>query len=112
MQVIEDVAANVILTIAEPESTDWNHDAAIDARDLAVWFAHLGTAVHAAHTDGDSNNDGDVDGADLLRWQRQYSQNGPAAIVGPEPAAVGILMLVWTIFGSSGVARELRRARM
>ena len=40
----------------------------------------------ADHTDGDADDDGDVDGRDFLTWQRQYT--GPGMLVGSVSVAV------------------------
>ncbi len=97
---IEDVAPGTLLTIAEPDAADWNHDGQVNSLDLSTRNASHGMAS-AAHTDGDRDRDGDVDGGDFLNWQRQYfAEPVTPTVAVPEPvgrnmiaAGLGFLLL-------------------
>ncbi|MCC6493748.1 MAG: PEP-CTERM sorting domain-containing protein, partial [Pirellulales bacterium] len=55
--------------------------------------------------DGDADEDGDVDGGDLLAWQQQF---GSGAVVGavPEPAAGALATLA-----AAGLLVSRRRSK-
>ncbi|MEM8947455.1 MAG: LamG domain-containing protein [Planctomycetota bacterium] len=57
-----------------PAATDFDSNNSVDAADLAIW-----NTAYAATNVGDSDLDGDSDGADFLRWQRQ---NGSSSAPG------------------------------
>lgn len=105
VQVFEDVVPNELLSIMEPAVTDWNHDGLTNVGDLAVWVISFGS-LEAAHTDGDSNNDLDVDGDDFLTWQRSSEPNNlgssPSVAV-PEPASHIPLVLCGLFFSQDKV---------
>lgn len=67
-------------------AADFNEDGVVDAADRADFDAGFGKQP-ATHADGDADSDRDVDGADLLIWQRQLSAPPSSAISLPEPAA-------------------------
>jgi hypothetical protein len=76
----------------------------VDGDDLTYWEDGTGLATGAEKGDGDANNDGIVDGADFLAWQRQVGSVAPiAAATGqvPEPSAFALMactalcMLAW-----------------
>jgi hypothetical protein len=71
----------------EPE--DFDKNGVINSDDLAVWQANLGQAAGATQSLGDADGDGDVDGADFLRWQlaAAASTTSPSQSV-PEPASL------------------------
>ena len=68
----------------------------------------------ASRSDGDADDDGDVDGPDYLAWQRQYNAAALAAAASaqvPEPASGLLLILTclvpWRRFGTSqGLSRR------
>jgi enterochelin esterase family protein len=76
---------------------DFNEDGVVDARDLTLWRAGANKTDNATHQDGDADGDRDVDGADMLLWQRQLgSTTLPAAMPVPEPSvtsAIGCSLL-------------------
>ncbi|MCA9237241.1 MAG: hypothetical protein KDA44_17325, partial [Planctomycetales bacterium] len=51
-------------------SADFDRDGDVDGNDLANWQAGFGTLAGAVKADGDENNNGAVNGADFLAWQR------------------------------------------
>ena len=71
---------------------DFNGDRAVDGLDLAYWESDFG----AGGASCDADNDGDVDGADFLIWQRQiFNGASNVAVAGavPEPASVTLAVL-------------------
>jgi hypothetical protein len=74
-----------LLTISYSMPSDFNDDGFVDGGDLAVWKQAFGKT-----SAGDVDKDGDTDGHDFLRWQRQ-STGGPsleaASAAVPEPAS-------------------------
>lgn len=88
---------------------DFDGNDVVNALDLANWRTGFGTSVGASHSQGDANADGDVDGDDLLIWQRQLGMSAlasPATVPTPEPAA-GVLTGL-AIFGLRAAARRRR----
>ena len=65
---------------------DFNLDGDADAADLATLQGNYGMASGALFTDGDTDLDGDVDGTDVLRWQRMATSLPLASTAVPEPA--------------------------
>ena len=58
--------------------------------DLARWRTNAG-AVGATVSQGDADRDGDVDGNDLLAWQRENGLSLTGAGLGiPEPTAAAL----------------------
>ena len=49
-----------------------DNDRGVDGDDLPLWEAGYGTTTGAILSDGDSDEDGDVDGIDFLNWQWQF----------------------------------------
>jgi hypothetical protein len=50
---------------------DFNHDGLVNGSDLSIWIANNGLSSGATHSQGDADNDGDVDGNDFTIEQRQ-----------------------------------------
>jgi hypothetical protein len=69
---------------------DFDHDADVDADDLAAWQAAFGVNSLA---DADADGDSDSDGMDFLAWQRQLGSGLPRTIESvPEPATLFSVM--------------------
>lgn len=83
-----DFIANPVLT------ADFNDDHFVNNDDLAIWQQHFGTSSSVTNDRGDANSDGDVDGSDLLDWQRQFTGEvlSITANVGiiPEPSTISL----------------------
>ena len=86
--------------------------------DFAIWKAHDGMTSGASVLDGDADGDGDVDGADFLKWQRNVGKPGPpwpgagsgsgSALAGvPEPTSLMLL----ACGGSLALAFGRRRSK-
>jgi hypothetical protein len=93
--------------IADPILTaDFNEDSFVNSDDMAIWKQHFGTSSGATNDQGDTSSDGDVDGHDLLHWQRQFTggEINSAIMLGsvPEPSTI-VLALV--AFGMMAVSR-------
>ncbi len=76
-------------------AADLNHDQIVDQHDLAIIRSHFGSQGSA----GDVNQDGAVNGLDILLWQRQVNAGpGGSTAAVPEPRAmllsVGALAVV------------------
>jgi hypothetical protein len=77
-------------------ASDFNGDNAVNAADLANWRNGFGTSSGATHFQGDADLDYDVDGADFLAWQRQFSPNPaivPTNTAIPEPATSALVVV-------------------
>jgi T5SS/PEP-CTERM-associated repeat protein len=70
-----------------------------------VWQSGFGSGI--THPEGDADRDGDVDGDDFLRWQSQFGSGAGSAASQPvpEPAAVGLIVLLF----SAAACRRGRR---
>ena len=94
-------------------AADFTGDGRTDHQDLAVWNANFG-AAGAAQSDGDANDDGVVDGADLLVWQRLASSVAPAVAANgapvPEPIGLGLAAVGVSLVSSRRLSRTLRSA--
>jgi hypothetical protein len=80
--------------LAAPSVADFNGDNRVDDVDLAAWHINYGLAADARNPQGDADYDGDVDGGDLLLWQRQSAMNTSVAASpgeAPEPTAATCL---------------------
>ena len=77
-------------------AADFNTSNNVDGTDLSSWatgFSKTGTAVKS---DGDADDDMDVDGNDFITWQRQFNSSvlAQGAVVNvPEPSAAVLLRL-------------------
>ena len=64
----------------EPETnSDFNGDTTVNGFDFLAWQLGFGTTSGATVADGDSNNDGDVDGDDLKNWEDDYGSVVPSS---------------------------------
>jgi hypothetical protein len=68
---------------------DFNADGAVGGDDLAVWQTQFGAAF-GSHDEGDIDGDHDVDGADLLHWQRAIQPSSSTAAI-PEPSTIVLI---------------------
>lgn len=77
----------------------------LDGDDFLVWQSGSGSGI--THPEGDADRDGDVDGDDFLRWQSQFGSGAGSAASQPvpEPAAVGLIVLLFS-------AAACRRGRL
>jgi len=82
----EDVVTLSDVRVLNIPDGDYNFDGRVDAADLAVWRANVGSTTKA---EADGNGDGRIDGLDFLVWQRTRGQNlgTPTATGVPEPAS-------------------------
>lgn len=84
----------------EYAAADFDHDGFVNGDDLAVWQTNFGVVGTATAQTGDADGDLDVDGADYLLWQQQFTDPSAAATNQapvPEPSALllavgGLLM--------------------
>ncbi|MEX0611558.1 MAG: hypothetical protein WD738_05455 [Pirellulales bacterium] len=88
---------------------DFNLDSIIDLGDLEPLLANVGTATGATFERGDTDGDGDVDGDDILAWQRQvgpainlseFEDAGLGASGIPEPATLGLIVFGVIMLGA------------
>ncbi|MBX3426095.1 MAG: hypothetical protein KF688_10480 [Pirellulales bacterium] len=86
-------------------AADFNENGAVDGTDLGIWSNGYGL-TGAPKSSGDATGDGDVDGRDFLVWQRQYTGTPVAVAAVPEPASVGLTLVVL-----GGLALAARRGR-
>jgi hypothetical protein len=84
---------------------DFNQDTFVNAADLVTWANSFGPGNGA-----DADDDGDSDGLDFLRWQRELGATSaaPAAVAVPEPASLSLLICLAVL---SGRVRLSRRGR-
>ena len=80
--------------LANPMGSDFNGDGVVDQLDIAIWQNNFPIAGGAGKTQGDSDNDGDVDGADFLKIQLEFGlpPTFPIAAV-PEPSTLVLALL-------------------
>jgi hypothetical protein len=72
-------------------AADFNRDGFVDGDDLTVWRSNFGVVGTATTQTGDADGDLDVDGADYLMWQQQFTGSaaaGPNQAAVPEPSAL------------------------
>ncbi len=82
---------NLVLDVpATPGDFDLN--GTVNHLDLGIWELHYGTAIGASVTTGDADEDGDVDGADFLAWQRNITSSPPLSAAVPEPTSAVMLL--------------------
>lgn len=88
-------------------AADFNADSMVDSEDQKIWQQHFGMTDSVTHLDGDSDLDNDVDGADLLRWQRfhSFSQETLATISIPEPGSFLLLGIAALLLSAGHRAR-------
>lgn len=90
---------SVTLNLAEMSDI---HGDGVDNVDLDFWSAGYGIVGDALLVDGDFDLDGDVDGADFLKWQRQFGSGVPtlqAATAVPEASSLKILAMLAAVGG-------------
>jgi len=86
---------NWSVTLNLAEMSDIQGDG-VDGADLGFWSAGFGIN-DALLVDGDFDLDTDVDGADFLKWQRQFGSGVPAlsaAAAVPEPSSITLLAIL------------------
>ncbi len=99
-------------------AADFNENGTVNNADLALWSSGYGISSGATKYQGDSDEDGDVDGQDFLAWQIQSGLTTVPAPLGsslvsgttasnvPEPSCIGLL-LIGCYFGSKVLRRRL-----
>jgi len=84
---------DIITAAGFSKPTDFNHNNAVDAADLAAWRASFGSGAGA-----DADGDGDSDGADFLAWQRDLGTGGTTfdavTVVDPTGSMAGLAFRV------------------
>lgn len=87
----------------EPDA-DFNHDGAVDGRDLLIWQRGLGMSRQINNRRGDANRDGTVDGGDLAVWSELYNNAGgaPSAAMVPEPASLAFAAICCMLLVTTG----------
>ncbi|QDT00941.1 hypothetical protein [Adhaeretor mobilis] len=75
-------------------SADFNEDGFVDDSDLAAWDTNYGLSGSATKADGDANGDMEVNGADFLTWQSQYTGPPPSSGSVPEPSSMLLILSV------------------
>ncbi len=81
-------------------NADFNNSGAVDGDDLTLWLAGF-ASNNAQPSDGDADNDHDVDGHDFLAWQRAVQPTSAASgssVQIPEPQAM-LLSLIALVVG-------------
>ncbi len=86
---------SVTLNLAEMSDI---HGDGVDGVDLGFWEAGYAavSAGEALLVDGDFDADADTDGADFLKWQRQFGSGVPvlsATTIVPEPSSLSLLAM-------------------
>jgi hypothetical protein len=121
-QFFTDLNANQRLTVVEGLLADFDANDQVAATDLALLEQGFGVQNGALPSQGDADRDGDVEGADLLLWQRQLGRSVvsgilPSATPTPEPKAVTLVALAALLMlaparqhGGAAIARKLRRS--
>jgi len=95
---------------AGPSGADFNGDGIVNQLDIIIWQDNYGrTSPPNLDAFGDADSDGDVDGRDFLRIQREFGGPGVEPIVAnlasvPEPSALVLLL-------SAAVGLVARRKR-
>ncbi len=78
---------------------DFDGDFMVDGTDLSTWTANFDSAA-GIYANGDTNEDGDVDGSDFLALQRNFGAVGSASAAVtavPEPTGIAIVLLSLTL---------------
>ncbi len=91
-------------------TADFSADGLVNNDDFSLWEAGFGTSTGATHANGNADGDQDVDGADFLQWQREFSSlPAPASpsITVPEPASLSLMAAM--ILAAQG-SRRRRKA--
>jgi hypothetical protein len=101
---IDDLAITAPAT--NPALADFNGDLVVGGADFLRWQRNRGKAG-ATRSDGDADNDQDVDRADLLAWQYYFGSSVAGAVeVVPEPAAIMMLTIAIVVLPA------VRRSRL
>jgi hypothetical protein len=91
------INASQDLAVASPFAADFDTNLAVNQTDLGLWEGGFGTATGASKAQGDADGDFDVDGIDLLAWQREYGSSlGPLqswSTTIPEPSCLVLGLL-------------------
>mgnify|MGYP001214875100 CR=1 FL=1 len=97
-----------------PSSADFNLDVQVSSKDLELWQDSYGEL-----RGGDTDGDGDTDGKDFLKWQRQYNGSNTAvsfdaaelqaALIVPEPTAQVVLVELGVALGWLSLRRVFPR---
>ena len=92
--VIDDADVEFLVeTLYGSTIADFDLDFDVDADDLAAWTAGYG--IGGVWEQGDANGSGEIDGADFLSWQRNFT-GAPAVGASssvPEPSSVALVLL-------------------
>ena len=81
---------------------DANLDGMVGPSDLAIWETNFG-AMGLFWEQANFDADGDVDGAEFMAWQRNFSDGAAASVaIAPEPAAWVLQVLTLTALVSLG----------
>jgi hypothetical protein len=98
----------VVATEFIVDPADFDANGKINSVDLSIWEAGFGS-TSAVHADGDADEDNDVDGADFLIWQRDYTGDLvtllSAATAVPEPSTP----VLWITAFALILTRDVRR---
>jgi hypothetical protein len=102
---VHTILAHRALALLDGTPGDFDANGMVDAGDLASWKTGFGVSGNAARRQGDADNDHDVDGADFLVWQQQFTSKptvSRTAVAIPEPAA----WLLLTAYGGALLTRR------
>jgi hypothetical protein len=92
---------NWSVTIEQAEMSDIHGDG-VDSVDFDLWNTGFGLSEDALLTDGDFDDDDDVDGFDFLKWQRQFGSGVPLqAVIAtvPEPGSLAMMAIMLVLTG-------------
>jgi hypothetical protein len=89
---------------------DFNGDRQVGPGDLAIWRATFGMSSAATPLPGDGDDDGVVDGADFLLWQRSSNPLCPWRQRMPRLASRRWLSLTWHMRGCRSHRRSTASA--
>ena len=92
-----------------PLSADYNEDGLTNGLDFLAWQIGFGTTSSAAHAEGDSDWDGDVDRDDLSVWESQFCRSTVASDFDLNQRVDGLDFLAWqlgwgTLYGGDDLA--------
>ena len=87
---------SVLLLVNSTLEADFNNDGDVGHLDPTTWEADYGEIGSAGREDGDADGDLDVDGADFLPWQRQFTGDPapPLSASTTVPESSSIVLLV------------------
>ncbi|MCA9234201.1 MAG: hypothetical protein KDA44_01935 [Planctomycetales bacterium] len=92
---------------------DFDGDGNVGWRDLFTWEFNFGAHFEvnvSTHGAGDANDDGAINGADFLAWQRQYRASATTTSV-PEPQSAILIGVALGAVGANCARRRRRAAR-